>query len=235
MRGDEIAGQLLAPAKGDKIGDPFVVGGGRTTDPQFRVDRLDRRRTVPVQLEVIGLRAGPERGKVRLVPDLEEPLPHLVDAVTRDPVVDELADQRVPVGQLFRRRDIAAIAEHGLVSRGKRARHETQFDEWPHADLAQEIHDQIGVVEAVAQLVFLVQQGGHVVVEQGVEAHVTDAEFLMDAAHLRLPVCAQRHVRVIAADGVRPDMRQRGASAIEIAAKFGHCGTLTNCRKKRSC
>ena len=81
MSGDEVGGQALRAAEADEIAHPGVVGRRGAADLQRRIDALDRLHRISVQLEIIALLAAPERGQVRLVPDLEEPLPHLLDAV----------------------------------------------------------------------------------------------------------------------------------------------------------
>ncbi len=109
---------------------------------------------------------------------------------------------------VFGRRHVGAVVEDDRVARSERCRHETQFHEGLHADRQEEVTDLIRVEERVKQVVALIHERAHVVAQQAVEAHVPEAEFLMTAAQLRLPVRPQGKLRVPAPDGMLPEMRE---------------------------
>ena len=78
---DEVHGEAPALAVGEQLVDPCGHRRGRAADAERRVDGLDGLGRVTVELEVVALRPRPERRKVGLIPDLEEPLAHLGHAV----------------------------------------------------------------------------------------------------------------------------------------------------------
>ena len=57
------------------------------------------------------------------------------------------------------------------------------------------------------------------VIEQPVKAHVPEAELMVRAPQLRLPVGAQRERRVTATDRVLPEVRQRQRRRLQRAAE----------------
>src|SRR6185437_8656008 len=106
VRADEIERRIRATAVLDEIVYPRVRRARRPADAQAFIDTLDRDGRAPVELEIILLRRGPERGEVRLVPYLEEPVAHFAHTVALDPVDDEPLDQRAPLRNVLRRRDV---------------------------------------------------------------------------------------------------------------------------------
>jgi hypothetical protein len=78
-------------------GDPGSSGGGRSPDPQGRIDGFKGARGQVVELEV-GLLVGafPEAGEVGLVPHLKVPGAHFVPSVTLLDVADVGGDEILP-------------------------------------------------------------------------------------------------------------------------------------------
>ena len=221
MGGDEVRRRVVVRAEGDEIADPRIGRGRGPPDLQVRVDRFDRFGGGFIELEIVVLRPVAEGVQIRLVPDLEEPLPHLRQAVTLNPMRDELADQQRPVRIVFRRADVGAVVEHRLVPRRQGAGHEAQFDKRPHADRQQKIKNLIGVEERIEQRLAFGGQGAHVIAQQAVKAHMAKAQFMVRAPHLRLPVGAQCDGRVVAADGMFPKVRQRRGRRGKVALEIG--------------
>ena len=58
---------------------------------------------------------------------------------------DERVDQGRPLFVILGRRHVAAVMEDGLGSGRERRGHETQFDEWSHANRQEKVDDLIGV------------------------------------------------------------------------------------------
>jgi len=181
---------------------------------------FDRARRGLVQLEVLGARPGPEVGhEVRLVPHLERPLPHLVDAVPLDPVPHGGVDQRDPLAHLLGRAAVRLPPEQRLGLGGELARHEPELHERAGARVEDRVEHLVDIRERVdrlgqrlvraeaAAVVRAVDE--HVVVEQAVEAHVPGAQHLDGLAEVRLPVRPQRLVRAASADALVPDVMQR--------------------------
>src|SRR6185437_11809658 len=99
----------------------------------------DRLHGISIKLEIIVLLTAAEGGEIGLVPDFEEPLADFGQAVALDPMRDKLADQHRPARVILGWRDVCAIVEYGLGARRQCRRHETELDEWPHADRKQKI------------------------------------------------------------------------------------------------
>ena len=97
MGRDEVERHIARGHEVDELGDPARGGGGRTSDTQPGVHRLDGPGRDLVETEVLGC-AGSEHLEVRLVPDLEAPRRHLVTAVPLDQVAGQALDQRRPNG-----------------------------------------------------------------------------------------------------------------------------------------
>ena len=123
-----------------QVVDPAHGRGGWSTDLEGGIDRLDRLRGGVVQVEVVGLRAGPEHLQVRLVPDLEQPAGDLVAAVAIDEMADQRLDQVAPPAEIARRRDDPAVVEHRAVRvRGQVGGRERQLDDRAQPGLEQPV------------------------------------------------------------------------------------------------
>ena len=161
--------------------------------------------------------ARPEGRQVRLVPDLEEPLPHFVEAVTVDPMLHELADEHRPLRGIARRRDVGAVMKDDLLAGRQRSRHEAQLDERLHADREQVVENLVGIEERIEQLAALIDQRAHVVRKDAVKPHMLHSEFGMRALELPLPVRTQTKRCVPAADRMLPEMRKWCSGTVKIA------------------
>lgn len=145
VRADEIHRHLAVGAVAGEVVEPGVARTCWAADLQARVDPLERRGGGVVEREAVGLRAGPERLEVRLVPALERPLRDLADAVTLDPMAREPLDQVAPGSEIVRWRDVALVVEDDLVAGKKHARHEREFDDRLHSDRQQKVEGAGGV------------------------------------------------------------------------------------------
>ena len=194
--------------------------GGRTADPQGRVDRLQCPRRRFVELEVLGAGARPEvRHQVGLVPDLERPRAHLVDAVALDPVLDGRRDEVDPGPHVVRGAAVSLPPEERLGLRGELARHEAEFDEGPCPHVEDGVEDLVDVSEGedrlrqrrrrpeAAAVGCAVHE--HVVVEEPVEPHIAGTQSVHRFAEVALPVRTQRLVRPPRAEAHAPDVMQR--------------------------
>jgi hypothetical protein len=176
MGAHEVGGDAVTVAEIQELGDPRVLGAGRSADAEPRVDPLDGLRGVAVELEVVGLRPRPEGVQVRLVPDLEVPLAHLRDPVPVHPVVNQLLDEGRPGPVVAGGRDIALVAEDGLRPRRQGRRHEAELHEGTHADGQQVVDDAVRIEERVEQPILLAGERAHGVGEDAVEPHVTEPQ-----------------------------------------------------------
>src|SRR5208282_6457710 len=97
--------------------------------------RLECAGGVVVQLPVGGLlRLTSPEVKVRFVPYLEIPAADFVAAVTCNEMFGELRDQLVPLGPVFRWRDVRPVPERVWHVLGRELlRHEAEFNERPHS------------------------------------------------------------------------------------------------------
>src|SRR6267142_490128 len=90
VRRDEINTGATLPHVGQKLGDPGRSCGGRTSDPQGRIDRLDRPRGHVVEIKVrLLVGALPKTREIGFIPDLEIPGAYLVATVALLNMVDE--------------------------------------------------------------------------------------------------------------------------------------------------
>ena len=151
VRGDEIDRHVLRCGVRDEAIDPCSLSCGWAADAQARADALQRLRGFIIELVVRRfVRLASPKIEIRLVPDFEVPVRDFVDAVARDEMLGELADQIVPLGIVFRRRDDGAIPE-GLVDvfGGELFGHEAQLDKRTHAIFQQAVVDLVDVREIV--------------------------------------------------------------------------------------
>ena len=96
--------------------------GRRPADGQARVDVLDRGCGDVVEVEPLVPGAGPEHLEVGLVPDLEVPPEHLVEAVPVDQVLDQALHEVVPALPVLGRGDVRGVLEDGLATGRRRGR-----------------------------------------------------------------------------------------------------------------
>ena len=188
VRADEVHRKAVPLAVVEQLVDPRGHGRRRATDAERRVDGLNGLSSMAVELEVVALRPRPERREVGFVPDFEEPLAHLGDAVALDPVDDQLADEHRPGVVVLGWGDIPPVVENGLVTRGQHLGHEAQLNEGSHPDRQQEIPDAVRIEEGVERLLLVTDQRAHIVREESVEANMSEAELLVAAAELLLPI-----------------------------------------------
>src|ERR1017187_7832210 len=97
VRGDEICGQTITTAKGEKIVNPSIRGSRGSADSQCAVHTLDGLHRVTVEFEIIALFTAAKCRQVRLIPYLEKPLSNLVPAITLAPMVHQSSDQHRPL------------------------------------------------------------------------------------------------------------------------------------------
>jgi hypothetical protein len=88
----------------------------------------------------------------------------------------EPVDQGRPLTVILGGRHVAAITENGLRSGRERCRHETHFDERPHANRQEEVDDLIGVEKGVQELVVVFDDRSDIVRQQPVKAYVAKSQ-----------------------------------------------------------
>ena len=219
---DEVDRHAVLLRMRQEVAGPRALRGGRPTHAQARADRLERAGGVVVQGEVGGLRglAGPE-ADVRLVPHLEVPAGHFVDAVARDQVLRKGGNHRVPLGIAFRRRDVGVIPEflQRLRIGGELRRHEAQLDEGLDAAFEQAVVDLVDVGEVVADAaVGAALHQAHVVVEDAVKADVAEAGGGMHRHEILAVVVAQRQHGAAGAEHLFPEVREGRGPGLRINA-----------------
>ena len=196
----------------DEIADPGRLRRRRPADTQPSIDGLDRPRGgfIKLKIRVLGRLARPEVD-VGLVPDLEVPLPDLIDAVTLDEMPRERADQLCPLLVRLRRVRQRLVPERmRLLRGGQRRRHEAQLDERPHAVGQHAVVDLIHVRPVVDRLPFLgLAVDAVLVVEDVVEADVAEIGDRLGRAQVLAPALAHREVRPPGAEDLLPEVRER--------------------------
>src|ERR1700688_4181074 len=114
---------------------PCCLSGSWSSHPQFRVDFLNRKRGVVVQLPVSLLPgvSGPEI-QVGFIPYFEVPLRNLVDAVAFNQVLHEGGYQTIPAAPILWRRNIGLVPERMKNGPGCQfIWHKADLNERPHA------------------------------------------------------------------------------------------------------
>ena len=215
--GDEVDRHVTV---GDEVRErlpPLVVraaADGRPTDLEVRVDVLDRARRLLVEAEVrllVGVL--PEDREVRLVPHLDRPAAHLLDAVAVDLVAQQRLDEGGPLAVVPRRRDVALPPEDRLVAGRELRRHEPELEERPDADREEEVVHLVDVRERVPGVRRAVDgvgaQHAHVVREQTVPADVPEADLLLHPRERVAVVGTQGEVHAAGADAGAPGVGQR--------------------------
>ena len=219
MGGNEINRNVIIRTELLEGDDPGVDRGGGTTDLQFRIHSLQRAGGHLVQVEVILLGAIEEEAQVRLVPDFEEPLAHLVQTVALDQVLAEQADELLPLVLIIRHAGTALVMEQDRVRGCQIIRHETDLDERLHPDLQQEVKDDVDVVEGddgLAKSEARLEVDAHVIVEQAMEADVLKTDLIMRFADVGLHVLAQQGRGVAGTHAELPVMRIRTGGCFKI-------------------
>ena len=135
VRCDKVHRQRMLLAVLHKGRNPFAVAGGRTTDLQLIIHRLDGLHRDFIQAEVFFLRAVKERRlEVRFVPNLKEPAFHFLLAVAVQQKTDEFLNMCLPLRLIFGRRN-AGLPVKCTASRAlcHLAGHKAQFHKRFHA------------------------------------------------------------------------------------------------------
>src|SRR5665213_396720 len=105
MSRDEIERNLGPEGVLDHLGNPCGLRGGRTPNPQTPVCALDGPGRTIIELKVGGLLwLSSPKIDVRLVPNLEIPLRHLIDAIAIHQMLCEVVNQFLPLRIVFWRR-----------------------------------------------------------------------------------------------------------------------------------
>ena len=76
------------------------------------------------------------------------------------------------------------------------------------------------IVERINQFFLVFSQCSHVAREEPMKPHVADPQLVVASLQLLSILSAQRHRRMVTADGVLPIVRERDRGAIRIAAKL---------------
>src|SRR4029453_13353497 len=151
VRRYEVDGDAGLASVLEQVVDPAHGRGGWTADTERRIDGLDARRRRVVEVEIVGLAAGPEHLQGWLCPALEPPRRALAAAVALDEVSDERLDQLPPASKVARRRDDPAVVEHGSPwIRGEVVRHERQLDDRAQLRLEQAVQCSVDTAEVMA-------------------------------------------------------------------------------------
>ena len=149
MCGNEIKRQIVVTAIVDNVGHPRACRRGGTAHLILVAYRSDCSHRGLVQLKVFSLVRRPKALQVRLVPNLKEPLLHLVLAVALGYVIGEIKDQIVPIVIAFWGSHVHLVPEHSLSSAGEQRGHGVQLHKGLHADGKQEIKNLVHVVPVV--------------------------------------------------------------------------------------
>ncbi len=194
---DEIDGCLGLLAEGDGLWNPGVAGRGGATHAELGRNRLDGPSRIFIHLEIVRLVTGEEGAlQVRLVPDLEVPAGDFGFAIALHPVLNQGADQAIPLLIVLGRRHVALPPEQRLGAAGQGLGHEAQFHERLDAHVQHRVVERIDVlpvVDGTAVLVLAVD--AHVIAQQAVHAQIAEPAFLLDEGQLLLPVGPQSFVR----------------------------------------
>ena len=191
----------------------YEVAGGGTAHAQAGTDALHGLGRGLVEQEIVGLGAVEEAEvQVWLVPHLEVPRRHLVEAVAVYEVLAESFNQVVPLG-VTRAVDGHAVAVPHLQLGGVGSDalgEERQLDEGAHAKGEHTVVDLVDVLPAVDGLAAgPLEVDVHVVVEQAVHAQVAEAAGLHGLLQLLHPRGAQPLVDASGTGAHAPEMVQR--------------------------
>ena len=179
MGTDKIHRHFALLAEIEELGNPFIFRRRRAAHLELIVHLLYRLHAEAVELEVVSLRASPERRQIRFVPHLEKPGTDFVDSVSLDPVGYEPGDKLRPLRIVFGWRHIRAVMENCFATGRQRRGHEAQLDKRLHPDRQQEIANLVRVEEREKQVILLVHESSHVVAQDVVETHMAKTELLM--------------------------------------------------------
>ena len=164
-----------------QIVDPAGRGRRRSADREPGVDRLHRRRGHVVQVQPLGLRAGPEHLQVGLVPDLEVPGRAPRRGRTGRRGAAPAARTRSPHRSYdFGGEMIAPYAKTVFDgSTGQVARHEAELDHRPQPDREQLVVDRVDDGEVVRRFAVDLGVDPGVVVEDRVRPDRPDADLVV--------------------------------------------------------
>src|SRR5271166_2741260 len=98
----EVQRRLFRDRMPNHVSYPSGLRRGRTANPQARVNALNGLSRVIIKLKIGGLfRYTRPKVDIRLIPDFEVPLHHLLAAITLYQMMCELINQFLPLGVVF--------------------------------------------------------------------------------------------------------------------------------------
>ena len=235
---DEIQRHPVLFAERAERGDPLAGAGGGAADLQEGIRFPDDPGGDFIEAEVFLPAPVPENvGQIRLVPDLEEPLPDFLQAVAVDQEAQE-RPQVVPPGVLVRRRhdvgpvEEAALQGPSLLLLRQLLRHEAQLHEGLHPGLQHVVIGHADGVEIIlleglrprqaTHLHAQIVEGPHVVAEDAVEAHPLDAQLVPDELQLPGVIGPQGQQRVAGADAELPVLLMEGGRPVRRNMNTSH-------------
>src|SRR5258708_5783423 len=214
----------------DRLWVHIEIAGGWSPHTNLRIDLLDRQRRDFVQLKILCLRTTAKERliEIRLVPHLEVPSSHLVDSVTRNPLLYQCLHQIPPLVGVGRRAPVRMPPKRRVLDRCDLARRKPKLDKRPYSPLQHPVVKVVDILEVVDRLPRIILAiYPHVVMEDTVKSDVLKAIVLSRLRQFLLPRRPQSFVRASCTDNLAPEVHEWDTRPLRIRLQVDPGSPLT--------